>query len=217
MMRALVLLMSLLAVSLLTASCAGIGHRVDRELLRAVPNDELLLLFDAENGVYIAKDERADAEQRLLAAEKAYRSAVSYREVIEERRNSGEAIDTPAVLQLLDEWNSARVELRAAEVRFARQKRETSTMRLWASRARYEKAKADLVKEHNPEAGNSLELEPFVEQVSDWEAREQESIVLLAEREADVSQQRQTYNALSDQLQKQSGGAYGGPWADLLD
>ena len=37
--------------------CAGLSERVDRSALSAVPNEELLLLFDAENAVYIARDE----------------------------------------------------------------------------------------------------------------------------------------------------------------
>jgi chromosome segregation ATPase len=207
----------LLTVAAGLVGCAGLSQRVDRAFLDEVPNEELLLLFDAENGVYIAKDERADAQQRFLEAEEALDRAKRYAVVIEERKKSGDAIDTPAVLSLLEEWNAARIQLRKAEIEFTRQKKRTATARLWASRARYEQAKAKLVKEHNPEQGASIDLAKFDEQVTEKEAREQDEIVKLAESEQMVSEQRAAYNGLSDRLQQASGGAYGGPWADLLE
>ena len=202
---------------LLEVGCVGLWHRVDRSLLDQVPNEEKLLLFDAENGVYIAKDEMETAERAWRDAERALARAARYRETIQERRKSGAAIDTPQVLALLDEWNEARTRMRRAEVAFVRQKRATAEARLWASRARYERAKALLVKDFNPEGGTSIQVADFDAQVTEMEAREKEQIDLLAAREKEVSDERAIYNELSAKLQALSNGAYGGPWADLVD
>src|SRR5690606_22090716 len=69
--------------------CAGLGQRVDRSLLDGVPNEEKLLLFDAENGVYIAKDEMETAERALGDAARALSRAKAFAKVIKERRASG--------------------------------------------------------------------------------------------------------------------------------
>lgn len=205
-----------LALSTTLLGC-GLWHRVDRDDLAKVPNEEKLLLFDAENGVFIAKDERLVAERKLHDAEVALERAEAYADVIDDRRSSGSSIDTDEVLSLLTEWNNARIELREAEIELAEQQLETAEARLWASRARYEHAKALLVKEYNPEEGSSIDIEDFVEQVKDREADEAEEVKLLEEREKAVSEARARYNALSTRLQAASKGAYGGPWADLAD
>lgn len=214
--RALLTVLLPLALPALVG-CAGLWHRVDRSLLDDVPNEEKLLLFDAENGVYIAKDEMDTAERSLLDAERALERAYDYRDVIAARKKSGAVVDTPEVLTLLEQWNDARIEVRKVEVEYMRQKRQTAEARLWASRARYERAKATLVKDHNPEDGTSIEVASFEEQVSEKEVAEQEQQAALVEMEKVVSEKRAVYNKLSDLLQQRSSGAYGGPWADLVD
>lgn len=215
-MRALLAAVATAAL-LSAAGCAGLWHRIDRSLLDDVPNEEKLLLFDAENGVYIAKDEMDTAGRALADAERALARAHDYRDVIATRKKSGAVVDTQEVLALLEKWNDARVEVRKAEAEYMRQKRQTAEARLWASRARYERAKAQLVKDHNPEDGTSIEVPDFDEQVKEKETVEQEQQAALLEVEKIVSERRAAYNALSDKLQQLSNGAYGGPWADLVD
>jgi hypothetical protein len=207
----------LLLTTLALVGCAGLWHRVDRSLLDGVPNEEKLLLFDAENGVYIAKDEMETADRLLGDTERALERAYKYRDIIIERRSSGNVVDTKQVLDLLSDWNDARIEMRKAEVQYMRQKHRAAESRLWASRARYERAKALLVKDFNPEDGTSIEVEDFDGQVADKEEREQEELAELTEKEKAVSEKRAVYNKLSSRLQLASNGAYGGPWADLLD
>jgi hypothetical protein len=198
-------------------ACAGLSHRVDRGLLDQVPNEELLLLFDAENAVYIARDESDLATRNLEDARKALRRANDYRQVIDERRTSGAAIDSTQILDLLGTWNDARAAMREREVALREEELRTSDVRLWAARARYELAKAQLIKDFNPEAGADIDLENFKEQVKEWDAREKEALAILAERSAALSEARTAYNGLSIRLQQESRGAYGGPWADLLE
>lgn len=201
----------------MSAGCAGLSHRVDRSLLDQVPNEELLLLFDAENAVYIARDEADLATRNLEDARKALRRAEDYRSLIDERRKSGAAIDSAQVLQLLEEWNNARIEMRQKEVTLRQEELSTSDVRLWAARARYEHAKAKLIKDFNPAGGANINLENFQEQVKDWEEREKEVLADLQAKQEELVAARDKYIQLAVRLQQESRGAYGGPWADLLD
>lgn len=212
MMRA-----TLLCAVVVASGCAGLGHRVDRSLLDQVPNEELLLLFDAENGVYIARDEADLATRNLEDARKALKRANNYKDLIGERRKSGAAIDSAQVLQLLEQWNDARIEMRVKEVSLREEELRTSDVRLWSARARYEQAKAKLVKDFNPAAGSNIDMKDFDSQVAEWDAKEKEVLKGLKEREDAMLTAREAYIALAVQLQQASKGAYGGPWADLLD
>jgi hypothetical protein len=209
--------LALLTVVVVTAGCTGLSARVDRGALADVPNEELLVLFDAENGVYIARDEADLASRNLQDARGALAKARAYQKVIAARRTSGATIDSVPVLDLLGLWNDARIAMREAEVELRDVELATSDTRLWAARARYELEKARLVKDKNPAVGKDIELARFEEQATLWQIRETEAAAKVAEKMAIVVEARARYFELSRRLQEQSGGAYGGPWADLLD
>lgn len=206
-----------LLMALSVSGCAGLSARVDRSALNAVPNEELLVLFDAENGVYIARDEADLAGRTLQDAKSSLLRARSYREVIAARRTSGASIDSVQVLDLLAAWNDERIAMREAEVAWRDTELSTSDTRLWAARARYERAKAGLVKDKNPSVGKDIDIVRFDQQVVAWDEREKQAQAQIAEKSAVVVGSRARYFDLSRRLQEQSAGAYGGPWADLLD
>jgi hypothetical protein len=215
-LRAIVVVV-LAAVVATSTACVGLSHRVDRSALATVPNEELLLLFDAEHAVFIARDDAELATRGLQDAKTALRRARDYRDVIDERRKGGATVDTVAVLELLGQWNDARIDMRQREVDLREAEVDASDTRLWAARARYEREKARLVKDKNPAKGADLDLKAFDEQAASWTTREGEAQKKIDERDAAVVQARATYFDLSRRLQDVSRGAYGGPWADLLD
>jgi hypothetical protein len=208
-----------LSVALLLAvsGCAGLSARVDRNALSAVPNEELLVLFDAENSVYIARDESDLAARTLQDAKVALERARKYKDTVTARRTSGASIDSLAVLDLLGAWNDQRIAMREAEVAWRDLELSTSDTRLWAARARYEREKARLVKDKNPAVGKDIDLAVFDKQVDEWGKREAEADAEITAKNAAVVEARARYFDLSRRLQEASAGAYGGPWADLLD
>lgn len=206
-----------LALALAVSGCAGLSARVDRGALSAVPNEELLVLFDAENSVYIARDESDLAARTLQDAKVALERARKYRDTVAERRTSGASIDSLAVLDLLAAWNDQRIAMREAEVAWRDLELSTSDTRLWAARARYEREKARLVKDKNPAVGKDIDLAVFDKQVEEWGKREAEAEAQITAKNAIVVEARARYFDLSRRLQEASAGAYGGPWADLLD
>jgi hypothetical protein len=213
----IILRVAFVVVTAAGAGCTGLSHRVDRGALAAVPNEELLVLFDAENAVFMARDDVALTGRNVDDAQGALRRARDYRDVIDARRTSGSTIDTLPVLSLLGEWNDARIAMREAELAMREEELDSTEVRLFAARARYEQEKARLVKDKNPEQGAGLELGDFDEQVKEWMTRENEALARIAEKQAVVTATRTTYFELTQRLQTASRGAYGGPWADLLD
>ena len=211
-------ILALLSVmGLFFSGCFGLSYRVDRSLLDEVPNEEKLLLFDAENAVYIARDEVVALQRAHDDAERALLRAKRYRKVIADRKENAASIDTPQVLALLTEWNDARIQLREVEIDYVEQRAKLATARLWTARARYERAKAKLVRERNPDAASDIDMEDFEKQVKEREADEAKVLKKLQKIEKRVHKLRDTYHALSSRLQVASNGAYGGPWADLVD
>ena len=197
-----------------TTGC-GLRHRVDRSLLDSLPNDEKLLLFDAENGVLIAKDEIASAEQRIENSRRALDRSKRDRSVLRQRQKSDAALDSKEVSALLQEWSKARIKLREEEVELGHLQRELAHAALWTARARYERAKALLVRERNAAEAEALELRPFDEQLARFEEEERAEKEKYRERDGEAQALRDAYHVLSRRLQEASGGAYGGPWADL--
>ena len=88
---------------------------------------------------------------------------------------------------------------------------------LVAARARYENAKAKLIKDFNPAGGANINLDDFQGQVKDWEEREKQVLADLQAKQDELVAARDKYIQLAVRLQQESRGAYGGPWADLLD
>lgn len=205
------------ALLLAVSGCAGLSARVDRGALSAVPNEELLVLFDAENSVYIARDESDLAARTLQDAKVALERARTYKDTVAARRTSGASIDSLAVLDLLGAWNDQRIAMREAEVAWRDLELSTSDTRLWAARSRYEREKARLVKDKNPAVGTDIDLAVFDKQVEEWSKREAEADAEITAKNAAVVEARARYFDLSRRLQEASAGAYGGPWADLLD
>ena len=104
-----------------------------------------------------------------------------------------------------------------AELALRNEELGTSGVRLWAAPSRHESAKAKLVKDKNPTAGTDIDTAAFDEKVTTWQAREQAVLAALQEREHAMRAARDIYIDLAVKLQTASQGAYGGPWADLLD
>jgi hypothetical protein len=197
--------------------CVGLAQRVDRGALSAVPPEELLLLFDAEHDVFIARDDAELAARALQDAKAALARARNHRAVIERRRTNGGSVDSVAVLELLERWNDARIVMREREADLRHAEVDAGATRLWAARARYEREKARLVQQKNPAVGASLDLSAYVRQADEWAVREDTELRRIDRQNQIVVEARATYFTLSRQLQEASRGAYGGPWADLLD
>lgn len=199
-----------LALLPLVLSC-GLRHRVDRDLLETVPPEDKLALFDAENDVLIAKDER---EAALTDKEDAQRAVDDAEKDVTAIRKRADAERDPRLRTLLSTWADRKIAWREAEVDLCVARRDAADEALMAARARYERAKAQIVKERVPRKATDIDLKDFLGQVKDREADAADSRKDVDKARAERDKKRAAYDETSRQLQQLSGGAYGGPWAD---
>ncbi len=106
--------------------------------------------------------------------------------------------------------------MREFEIDLVDEQIDVARARLWTARAEYEEAKAKLVKDKDPVNGESIDLESFAEQLKARQEDEAAEEAEMLEIEAEVLAQRANYRQLGERLQRESRGAYGGPWADLV-
>jgi hypothetical protein len=205
----------LVAAVLLLASggCFGLMHRIDRATLDRIPNEEKLALFDAENDVIISKDDIEAVEREISDGRVATKRA---REKVDLLKDNPEVagINSPDVMALYTEWANLRLEMREDEMRHLYVKRDLVDKKLWLARAKYELAKAQLVHDHDPERGASVNVDAFKSQVADREKVVADKTAKVAESRAVLEEIINRYDAASQKLQAASGGAYGGPWVD---
>lgn len=205
---------ALLILSLLASTaCNGLWYRIDRSQLDRIPNDEKLSLFDAENEVIIAKDNIEAVERNIADGRRAVERA---RQKVELLKDNAEiaGINSPEVLALYREWAELRFAMREDSMRHLYLKRKVSEHQLWLARARYEMAKAQLVHDHDPERGASVNVDDFAKQVADREKTVADLLAELDQSKAVLEEFRIRYDDVSKRLQEASGGAFGGPWVD---
>lgn len=80
--------------------------------------------------------------------------------------------------------------------------------------AKFELAKAKLVKKNNVRGAQDIDLVDFEEQVDKYIERAMESRADLAEREKEVDAFKQQWFKSRDDLMAKSGGGVGSPWAE---
>lgn len=206
-------LVGIIACCVLSSGCFGLWHRIDRDALDRIPNDEKLALFDAENAVIIAKDNIEAVERRISDGRKAVDSAREKMQLLEENPKVA-GISSPDVLELYKEWAALRLELRQDEMRHYYLLRDVAEDELWLARASYEMEKARLVHDLDPEKGAGVNLEGFEQQTADREIVVGEGKAKIDESKIILEEVRSRYDSVSQRLQESSGGAFGGPWAD---
>ncbi len=198
--------------------CTSAPHlRVDSDVLEKITIENKLLLFDAENELNIAIDARdqvvdeiAQIRDDIRRAEKKREVAVRDGEIFEskgdERRRELAALRRTTARAQID-YLEARLEW--AEERLDRQRRE-----LVVARARFELAKARLVKKNNVPGASDIDLADFEAQVEDLRADVGETDDDIEDAELEMKAREQNWVAESKALQEASGGALGSRWLD---
>ncbi len=205
-------LLGLLMVSA-GSGCSGLWYRIDRSQLDRIPNDEKLDLFDAENEVIIAKDNIEAVERNIADGRRLVEKARKKVELLKDNVEVA-GISSPDVLALYREWAEARLAMREDTMRHLYLKRKASDSQLWLARARYELAKAQLVHDHDPERGASVNIKDFEKQVADREKTVADFMQQIDQSKARLEELRIRYDDVSKRLQEASGGAFGGPWVE---
>lgn len=193
------------------ASGCGLRYRVDRDLLDPIPPEDKLILFEAENDVLIAKDERRAAQACQEDNEAALDRAEAEADIITTRADHEK---NRKVATLLRKWAKHKIAWREAEIELCEAREDSASAMLMAARARYEKAKAVIVKERTPGAATSISLSDFDSQAKSYEEDAKDELKDTEKVRSERDAKQKAYDDVSRELQAISGGAYGGPWAD---
>lgn len=191
--------------------------RVDGAVLEKITIENKLLLFDAENELDIALDDKDQVLDELEALDR--RRA----KVEEERARARRDIDL-----FRDKGNPERAEIAALQARAAEAQlehleaeRKAALVRLEreeralvVARARFELAKARLVKRNNVPGAADLKLEDFEEQVERYQERVLDLDDELDEAQAEVDATEEAWSMAAARLRDESKGAYGSRWLD---
>lgn len=208
----------LLALAVGWAGCGSDPRlRVDDSVLARISLENKLLLFDAENELDIAIDDRDQLTESLEQLERRLGTVAARRtRALEDAKlfdKKGEASQV--------EVSELRARAAEAELDHLRARRELSRVKLErqggvivVARARFELAKARLVRRNNVPGADDLDLEAFEAQVERYREKVADRDEEVAEAEARVSEREEAWSMAASQLRAASGGAYGSRWLD---
>lgn len=206
-----------LAVAALAACGSDPRLRVDGSVLERITIENKLLLFDAENELDIALDDRDRAEE-ALAAIRADRKTVGRRRERARRdldlfRDKGDA-DRARIAELRIAETEARLGYLEARKRAAKLRLERAERDLVTARARFELAKARLVHRNNVPGADDIDVAAFEAQVDTYAARADGIVPRIEAAVAEVDEAEATWSDAAAQLRAASGGALGSRWLD---
>jgi len=207
------------AVLLLFAhsACSSLGSTVDRDLLSEITIENKLLLFDAENDVAIAIDERERLAREIYQAKMDIIDAEAQVDETydDEDRADAKGDDKRAQLSAMArEVFILKIDYLELNLAYLRDKLEAQDGLIMVAKAKYELAKAKLVKKNNVRGAQDIELADFEEQVSDYVQHAKDAMVDLSEFEKEVEAYKKQWLHTRDQLMAASGGGLGSPWAE---
>ncbi len=209
------LLLSVLGLS--ATACGGLSYTVDRDLLKDVSIENKLVLFDAENDVSIALDEReslkkqvSEARQDIVDAKAKIKEAKSDAERAAEK---GDA-NAQSVGDLAEEAYDKKIDYLNERIGFLKRRLEAQERLIYVAWSRYELAKAKLVKKNNVRGANDVEIADFEEQVDKFVELAKEDTEALKQDEEALQAAQQEWLAEREKLQTASGGGLGSSWVE---
>lgn len=201
------------------ASFTGCGSdprlRVDGSVLEKITVENRLLLFDAENELDIALDAKDQVLDELERLERAHSRT---KQVVEETEREAEKLrgqdDRARITELRTLVEKARLAHIEAKQNSAKVQLRRQDKALVLALARFELAKARLVKQNNVPGAADLKIEDFEKQVEDYRTQLEDTNPELEEAEARVEEQEEAWSLAASQLREESGGAFGSRWLD---
>ncbi len=207
--------MALLLLSV--SACGGLRYRVDRDQLKEITIENKLTLFDAENDVSIALDEREaihreiqDAKQDIADADaQVAESEVDAARAAQKGDQAKEQVAYGAM-----EVFQLKIRYLEDHLGFLRAKLKAQEDLIRVAQAKFELAKAKLAKNNNVRGAADLELADFEAQVDECVEKAKATYQDLAAFEQEVEAVKKAWLDRRDQLMQASGGGVGSPWAE---
>ena len=200
-----------------TAAGCGLSHTIDRDLLDQISIEYKLTLFDAENDLSIALDERERVQREIYETRRDIADAEA--QIVEavsdaERAKKKNEKERVAVSRMAQEVFKLKIAYLEQQIDYLRDKLESQDNMIDVARARYELAKAKLVKKNNVRGAESVDLPAFEAQVDAYiqEARAGQKTLEASAKK--VEQVKDVWLKRRDELSQASGGGVGSAWAE---
>lgn len=201
----------------LLSACSPLSETVDRDLLAVITVENKLLLFDAENDVSISIDEREQIQRDIYQAKQDLRDAeaqIEEAESDEDRANEKGDAQRAQLAAMAREVFLLKTDYLEEYLDYLREKLSAQESLIMVAFAKFELAKAKLVKKNNVRGAADIDLIDFEEQVDDYVERAQENRMDLSEHDKEVEAYKKQWMDRRDQLMAASGGGLGSPWAE---
>jgi chromosome segregation ATPase len=212
------LLAPAIAVMALSASaCGGLSYTIDRDLLKDISIENKLILFDAENDVSIALDERESLKKQVNEARQDISDAkakIKEARADAERAQEKGVANAQSVGDLAEEAYDKKIDYLNDRIGFLKRRLDAQERLIYVAWARYELAKAKLVKKNNVKGANDVELADYEEQVDKFVELAKEDTEGLKREEEELNVSQQEWLAQREKLQQASGGGLGSSWVE---
>ena len=197
--------------------CGGLSYRVNRDQLKEITIENKLLLFDAENDVSIALDEKEAIHREIQQLKQDIQDVdlqITEAEVDASRaaEKSDQAKEQVALAAI--EVFQLKIAYLEENLGFLREKLKAQDDLILVAEAKFELAKAKLAKNNNVRGAADIELPDFEAQVDKCVERAKETLQDLGQYEQEVTAVKKQWLDRRDQLMAASGGGVGSPWAE---
>jgi chromosome segregation ATPase len=201
----------------LGSACGGLSYRVDRDQLKEITIENKLLLFDAENDVSIALDEREAIHREIQQTKQDIQDAdlqVADAEVDSSRAAAKGDQAREQVAYAAIEVFQLKIRYLEDQLAFLRDKLKAQDDLIRVAEAKFELAKAKLAKNNNVRGAADIEIADFEGQVDECVEKAKATFQALGAYEQEVEAVKKAWLDRRDQLMAASGGGVGSPWAE---
>ena len=204
--------------SLTLVGCGAAPHlRVDADVLEKISIENKLRLFDAENELNIAIDARDQVVDEVAQIKEDIRRTQRKRDRARRDEEVFDAKDDERrvrLARLRADAATAQIDYLEARRSWARARLDRERRALVVAKAKFELAKAKLVKRNNVPGASDIDLEDFEAQVADYSADVGETEGDIKEAQIEMKAREQNWIAEAKRLQNATGGALGSRWLD---
>ena len=206
----------IMACLLAATACNPLSYWVSNDVFAHMSVDKKMRLFDAENDVSIAEDEREQMRDRVRSIRDDMRNVRRQRAALEEDlRNRGDA-DAGKTLQLAEIMWSKRVDYLDDSADYMKARIDAQGTLILLARAKFELAKVLLIKKNKLDGSESLVVRDFEQQVKDYSQRSKAELAELERTKPRLERARLEWLKLRDDLAASSLSALGTPGEDEL-
>jgi hypothetical protein len=207
----------LVCVIAVNVGCGGLSYTVNRGLLKDISIENKLILFDAENDVSIAIDERENIRKQMQETRQDIADAKAK---IKEAKSDAERAtlkgdkNAETIGDMAEDVYEKKIDFLKERIAFLRSRLDAQDRLVYVAWARYELAKAKLVKKNNVRGASDIDLADYEEQVDKYVETAKEDAESVKQDEAELAKAQQEWLVEREKLLAASGGGLGSSWVE---